>query len=156
MEKIVGIGEYAVSNLESDVIKTFALASCVAVTIFSPSKMAAGMIHLALPSPIIKYDGISRPYYFVTTGLPLLFNKMYTLYGCNKDDLIINIYGGANSISGQDHFEIGKRNVEAVKRILERLNIKIDYIEVGGSFSRTLEMKVATGNVIVKHQPIKI
>jgi chemotaxis receptor (MCP) glutamine deamidase CheD len=30
MEKIVRIGEYAVSNNRNDILKTFALASCVA------------------------------------------------------------------------------------------------------------------------------
>ena len=47
MDKIVGIGEYAISNRREDIIKTFALASCVAVTAYSPSKGVAGMVHIA-------------------------------------------------------------------------------------------------------------
>lgn len=155
MERIVGIGEYAVSNIETDIIKTFALASCVAVSVYCPSKMAAGMIHLALPSPTTKDDGISRPYYFVTTGLPLLLNKMHQIYGCSKDELTVKVFGGANSLNSEDHFQIGKRNVKAVKRILKGLNINIDIIEVGGYLSRTLEMKVGTGELIITKQPIK-
>jgi len=46
---IIGIGEYVVSNKKEDTIKTYALASCVAVIIYSSSKKVSGMVHISLP-----------------------------------------------------------------------------------------------------------
>lgn len=36
MIKVIGIGEYAVSNNEEDTIMTFALGSCAALVIYCP------------------------------------------------------------------------------------------------------------------------
>ncbi|MCX7745695.1 MAG: chemotaxis protein CheD [Clostridia bacterium] len=156
MELIVGIGECAVSNKEADSIRTFALASCVAVTAYSPLNKVAGMVHVALPFPTDIRDINSRPCYFATTGLPVLINKMCKLYGCLKGELKIGLYGGANSINNDDVFNIGKRNIEALVCTLDSLCIKIHSNETGGILSRTLEMNVATGIVKVFTHPIHI
>ena len=50
MNRIVGIGEYVISNAPEDFIKTFALSSCVAVTFYNPSIHLAAMVHIALPT----------------------------------------------------------------------------------------------------------
>lgn len=155
MEIIVGIGEYVVSNKRTDIIKTFALASCVAVIAYSPSKKVAGMIHIALPFPGRSESGLG-PGHYATTGVPLLIDTMCGVYGCLKGDLRISIYGGANSINAQDLFNIGRRNVKAVTSTLSSLNLVVHKAEVGGIISRTLEMDVITGSVRVNTQPIKI
>ncbi len=64
MERIVGMGEYVVTDREEDVIRTFALASCVAVTVYSPRRKTAGMIHVVLPAPLSHTDERERPGYF--------------------------------------------------------------------------------------------
>ncbi len=156
MERIVGIGEYAVSDIESDRLKTFALASCVAVSAYCPPKKIAGMIHVALPAPLNKNDILARPCYFATTGIPLFINKLVRDYGCKKDGLIIGVYGGANSIKAEDLFNIGKKNIDTVRKILKELNLKISTSEVGGILSRTLEMNVATGAIKITTYPMKI
>lgn len=156
MERIVGIGECAVSNVKFDTIKTFALASCVAVSVYSPSKKTAGMIHVALPAPLEEYDIVARPYYFATTGVPKFIDKVIKKYGCIKEDLIIGIYGGANSINDRDLFNIGKRNIVTVRNELNNLNLKICYSEVGGNISRSLTMSVATGVIKITTYPLKV
>ncbi|KJS20563.1 MAG: archease [Clostridiaceae bacterium BRH_c20a] len=155
MDKIVGIGEYAISNRREDIIKTFALASCVAVTAYSPSKGVAGMVHIALPSPPHNEDSSISPGYYAVTGVPLLINKMCTVYGCTTDELKIGLYGGANSIR-EDIFKIGKKNVVTVKNILQNMNLLIDIAEIGNTLSRTLAMDVSTGKVKITLLPITI
>lgn len=155
MDRIIGIGEYAVSNNKNDTIKTFALGSCVAITIYSPIRNVAGMAHIALPSTDSFYaNDNTRPCYYAVTAVPFLINKICTEFGCLKNELKIGIYGGAKSVRNNDVFKIGQRNIEATIKILSALNLKYDARETGGTYSRSLGMDVATGKIKVILQPI--
>lgn len=156
MEHVVGIGEYAISCCRSDTIKTFALASCVAVTVYHPVKSAAGMVHIALPAPLTAKDSMRFPYRYATTAIPLLLDSMSSTLKCSKNAFELKLFGGANSIRNGDVFNIGHKNIEAVLDTLESLNLQNSYTDFGGFISRTLEMEVATGRVHVITLPITI
>lgn len=156
MERIIGIGEYEIDDNKQDRIITFALSSCIAVSVYSPDKKAAGMIHSALPTPINKSDCLVRPCYFVTTGIPIMLHAIQKQFSCSLYELEVGLYGGADSINQDDIFQIGKRNIGAAIRTLESLHLEIDFMEVGGTLSRTLEMNVGTGEVTILTQPITI
>jgi chemotaxis protein CheD len=156
MDLVVGMGEYIVSDKEDDIIKTFALASCVAVTAYSPVKKVAGMIHVVLPSPMNIKDQVERPGYFAETGIPIFMNKMCREHGCFKGELQIHIYGGADSIRDNDTFNIGRRNIKAVIATLSGMGLNAHKADLSGNDSRTLTMEVKTGTVKVSRQPIKI
>lgn len=155
MEKIVGIGEYVISNNRDDVIKTFALASCVAVTAYSPINKTAGMIHIVLPyQTATSCENYKCPSYYATLGVPLLINKMCLQYGCFKKELIIELFGGAKSSNKNDIFHIGQRNIIAVKNVLNDLRLNYIDTETGGIRSRTLELDVKTGKKMIYSQPL--
>lgn len=156
MDKIIGIGEAMTSANPQDVLKTFALSSCVAITAYSPIRRVAGMIHMALPTPPNLEEGLSRPYYYVKTGIPLFFNQLYRQHGCSKNELNVTIFGGAESIYDNDSFRIGQRNLMATLAMLSMLGLKIIGSQTGGQISRTLELDVATGLVTVTSQPLNI
>ncbi len=154
MELVVGMGEYLVSNQEEDVLRTFSLASCVAVTVYSPIRRAAGMVHVVLPFPFDKKDKDQRPSYFAETGVPLLINTLCAKYACSKEELQIRIYGGADSMLEQDIFSIGKKNIEAVRDALSGMGLPIHAADLRGRDSRTIAMEVKTGVIHVFRQPI--
>lgn len=156
MNQIVGIGEFKVSSNTEDILKTYALASCVAITLYSPLKKIAGMIHVALPYPLDEEENEARPGYYATSGVPILFNVMRSQFGCLEGELQIHLYGGAESIRKNDCFKIGQRNLEAVDKLFSNRKLTAHHSEVGGTISRTLEMDVATGSVKVFSQPIII
>lgn len=156
MKHLVGIGEYAISNNEADTIRTLALASCVAVTAYIPGKKAAGMIHIALPRPAGEEEGRLRPFYYAATGIPMFIERLMKQYCCTTDEMEIRIYGGANSINKDDVFNIGIKNIEMVASILYSLKLTPIKYEVGGVISRTIELDVATGTVIMNTQSISI
>lgn len=157
MDKIVGIGEIAVSNDKKDMIKTFALSTCVAVAVYSPVNKAAGMVHVALPSPSrTGNDGAVPPGYYATTGVPFLINKMCTELGCMRGELKVELFGGARSVRNNDVFNIGQRNINTVKEILNQMNIRYTASETGGTYSRSLQMNVATGKIEMTTQPLVI
>lgn len=157
MDRIVGMGEYAISNNVNDILKTFALGSCVAITIYSPLNSIAGMAHIVLPSfERSKNSDNKRPCYYANTGVPFLINEMCSLYGCLKNELKIELYGGAKSLRSNDVFKIGQRNVETVKKMLAELNIVYNAKETGGTYSRTIQMDVVTGKTRMISYPIII
>lgn len=156
MKHLVGIGEYAVSDNEEDTIKTFALASCIAITAYVPGKKVAGMIHIALPRPASEEEGKLRPFYYVTTGIPIFLDMLTKKYCCLTSELNIQIFGGANSINKGDIFNIGMKNIEMAVNILSGMKLKPLNLEVGGEVSRTIELYVTSGSVSINTYPINI
>ena len=156
MQRIVGIGEMIISNNMEDTIKTFALASCIGVVVYSSFRKVGGMIHIALPKPTFSVEKAIRSCYYASTGIPLLINKMLQDYGCLKGELRIRLYGGASSIRSNDIFKVGRKNIEASKNNLSEMNLKFDDKETGKRVSRTIELDVFTGQVMISYQQIKI
>lgn len=155
MDKIIGIGEYVTSNASIDFIKTFALSSCVAVTVYNPFLHLAGMIHIALPNPTNLDEAERRPCYYASSGIPILIHKMCWDYGSQREDLQVKLFGGAVSLKRDDYFKIGPKNLKAVREVLSGMNLKSVDADVGGSISRTLTMCVLTGEIKVAALPIK-
>ena len=147
----VGIGNFDIASKVDSVIKTYALGSCVAVIIYDSVKKVGGMIHIALPDSEINIDkALRHPAYFANTGLPLLFNKMNEL-GATRKNSWIKMAGGASVIKSCESFDIGKRNVLAIRKILwnKKLGIKKD--DVGGNFSRTVSLYISDGTVTLSN-----
>lgn len=157
MERVVGIGQYAISNNKEDVIKTYALASCVAVTVYSPTQCVAAMAHIVLPCHTLPYyQNSQQPCYYATVGVPLLIHKMCLEFGCFKNELVIELFGGARSIKENDVFHIGYKNIITTEKLLKDLNLDYTKVETGGVNSRTIELDVATGKKSVAMQPLII
>jgi len=146
---IVGVGDFKVSNNKNDIIKTFALGSCVAVIVFDKKKIVGGMLHVALPDSNANIEKSRQlPGYFVDTGIPVLFNNLKKL-GAESRSSWIKIAGGASIADPSSYFDIGKRNVLAIKKFLWKNNLGIIAEDTGGNFSRTVSLDVETGEVII-------
>ena len=147
---VVGIGEAAVSKDIEDIIKTYALGSCVAVVFLDPKTRMVGMVHIALPDSSIDPDkGKSLPGYFADTGIPFLLNLMREQGSVPHSGYIVKMTGGANVMDANDHFQIGKRNVTAIKKLLWDNNLPIKSEEVGRKISRTVSVDLKNGKVTV-------
>jgi chemotaxis protein CheD len=150
MQTTVGISEFIVSQQKDEVLVTYALGSCLGVTIFDPVAHVAGMIHCMLPlSSIDKNKAQDRPAMFIDTGIPLLFKQAYEL-GAKKDRMIVKVAGGSRIHDDNGHFKIGERNYITLRKILWKNNVLIKSEDVGGSISRTLYMEVSTGRVTIR------
>lgn len=157
MVKVIGIGDYAISNNISDMIKTYSLSSCVAMTVYCSVNNTAGMVHIALPSPTNSYKiRKSESCYYASYGIPFLINRMCEKYSCPKNKLLINLFGGADSINKNDIFNIGKRNLIKVRSILDEMDLKYKDEHVGGFHSRTIILSTATGKVKIIKRPLVI
>ncbi len=151
--KTVGIGEWAVSGDASDVIKTYALGSCVAVLVYDSKVRVAGLIHVALPDSAVDPErGVSQPGYFADTGLPLMIEEMKRL-GAARAHVWVKLAGGSSVMDAAGLFDIGKRNVLAVKKQLWRSTLGPIAEDVGGQISRTVSLAVADGATTLSSGP---
>jgi chemotaxis protein CheD len=147
---IVQIGDYAVSSDPSEQIITYALGSCIAVILYDPILTIGGMIHYMLPlSTTNPEKAANKPAMFADTGVPLLFHSMYEL-GCKKENLIVKVAGGGQLYDDNGTFEIGKRNITILRRMLWKSNVLVTTEDVGGNKSRTVSLNVDTGRCFVK------
>ena len=147
---VIGISDMRVSSIESDVLITYSLGSCLGVIIYDPVAKVAGLLHSMLPlSTIDPLKAKSAPYMFVDTGIPLLFNEAYNL-GAEKKRIIVKAVGCSSMLDEKGFFKIGERNFTVLRKLLWKNNIMIDKEDIGGTQSRTVSVSVATGRVIVK------
>ena len=152
--KVVGVGEFAVTSDPGEVVKTFALGSCVAVIFLHKPTRTVGLIHVALPESQISPDiAGQRPGYFADTGIAVILEKMGKCTGsCGAklaQGMVVKMTGGANVMDSNNTFNIGKRNVLALKKILWPLGMGPVAEDVGGGTSRTVAVVVQTGRVML-------
>ena len=141
----VGIAEMAVSDEPQATIVTHALGSCIAVVLWDPTLRVGALLHYLLPSSKGARPGERPDTAFADTGVPLLFEAMYKK-GCRKENIDVFVVGGASMGPKPvaDVFDIGARNVTALRKMLFRNSVMIKAEEVGGSISRTVTIQIGT------------
>ncbi len=150
MEIMVGISDMKVSNNPDDVLITYSLGSCIGVTIWDPEVRTGGLLHYLLPdSNINKEKAKKNPFIFSDSGVPLLFREAYK-FGARKKRMIVKVAGGAHVLDNNDFFDIGKRNVLALRKIFWRNNVIVAGSDIGGAISRTIFFNIKTGVTLVK------
>jgi len=145
--RMLGIGDYGASNAPGDVIKTLALGSCVAVVMLDPASKTVGMAHVALPdSSLNPQKRGEKPGYFADSAIPALIEEMRRHGSSGKiPAMFVKLAGGANVMDTNNTFDIGKRNVLAIKKILWKFGGGPVAEEVGGHISRSVKVDVDTG-----------
>ncbi len=151
-ERIVGVGALCVSNLPGERLVAHALGSCLGVAVFDPVARVGGLLHVPLPSSIEDRDrSRGRPLEYVDTAVPALFRDCYKL-GATKGRLRVAVAGGASAgDANADGFQIGKRNLIMLRKLLWKNGVLIHAHDVGGErVWRTISLDVATGRVWLK------
>ncbi len=147
---VLGLGDYAASKTPGDILKTYALGSCVAVILIDRTIGAVGMAHIVLPNSSIDLDkSRTKPGYFADSGIAALIREMQKLGSTHR--LIVKLVGGAQVADPNQTFNVGKRNILAVKKILWSYRLGALSEEVGGSTSRTVSVAVDDPRVIISN-----
>jgi chemotaxis protein CheD len=147
---IVGMADLKVSANADETLITYALGSCLGLVVHDPVARVAGMLHVMLSnSQIDEAKAKSQPAMFVDTGVPMLFRECYRL-GAKKERMVVTVAGGAYSgrADAEDTFQIGKRNLLTLRKLLWKNGVLIHAEETGGSQqSRTMSVQVISGVV---------
>jgi chemotaxis protein CheD len=150
MQVVVGVAEMRISNQAEQVVITHALGSCIGVAIYDPLVKVGGLLHYMLPDSGLDVEkGRENPCMFADTGIPRLFKECYRL-GAVKHRMRVKVAGGSQVLGGPEHFNIGRRNYAALRKIFLKNNVLIDNEDVGGVKARTMYLEIATGKVWVK------
>src|SRR5256885_16705940 len=110
MNVVVGVSDCQVTKEVSNVLITYALGSCIAVSVYDPVARVGGLLHFMLPeAPANAADAGKSPYMFADSGIPMLFREAYQ-HGAEKRRLRVRVAGGAKIMDAQGVFNIGQRN----------------------------------------------
>lgn len=144
---LLGVGELGAANTPGDRLRTIALGSCIAVIILDTKTKTAGMVHVVLPLSKTNPDKASNmPGYFADTGIPTLLKAM-AQKGCSENGKgkVVKLVGGAQILDPNNTFNIGKRNLLAIKKILWKYRLGVLAEDVGGNISRSVAVDLGTG-----------
>jgi len=148
----VGVADMKVSAQKGDLIITHALGSCLGIAVYDPVACVGGLLHVMLPlSTIDPAKAQTNPFMFVDTGFPeLLIECLET--GALRQRLEVRVAGGANSWNREedDFFQIGKRNLVVLRKLLWKNGLLLKSYDVGGGISRTMSLEIGTGKVTIK------
>ncbi|MFC1553982.1 chemotaxis protein CheD [candidate division KSB1 bacterium] len=143
---MVGIGGMSMSKSPGDILKTMALGSCVAVAVLTEHPRTVTLIHVALSDSNVSSEKAKLlPGYFADTAIPKLIKKYQSLGINKKSKITVKLAGGANVVDTENVFNIGKRNILAVRKNLWKYRLPIIKEDVGGNFSRTVWIEYDTG-----------
>lgn len=146
----VGISDWKICGL-SDVLITYALGSCVGTCIVDTAAGVAGLSHIMLPdSTVIKDPKTMNRMKFADTALPDMVDAMIKK-GASIRRMQAKIAGGALMFAANStQFNIGERNVAAVRKTMSQLKIPIIAADTGSNYGRTVYFYGNEGKVVIK------
>ncbi|XJZ28521.1 chemotaxis protein CheD [Bacillota bacterium Lsc_1132] len=133
-------------------IRTSGLGSCVGVVIYDLDRKIAGLAHVMLPESSLAKTPEYNPAKYADTAVKELVRHLVT-HGSRIETLKAKIAGGAQMFqfaSANESMRIGPRNVEAIKKELDKLKIRLVSEDVGGNSGRTIEFNPDNGILHIK------
>lgn len=149
-DRKVGIADAAVSASPNK-LTTIGLGSCVGVAFYDKKVKIGALLHIMLPDST-KFNKVENLYKYADTGIPLVIKEMEKM-GARTSRITAKIAGGASMFNFPDKkvkMDIGKRNSDAVKKILSDYRIPILAEEIGGTKGRTMIFKLESGLVEIR------
>ncbi len=150
MEVKVGMADLNVCASPDSII-TLGLGSCVGAVLYDPTTKICGMVHVMLPDSTTIGAG-NNPAKFADTGLDELLKEVIKK-GAKKERLVAKIAGDAQMFSvnkSSPMLRVGERNVEAVKKKLKELGIRLIAEDTGDSYGRTVIFYPETGEYLIR------
>lgn len=145
----VGIADMKFSRQEG-VLITYALGSCVGISFYDPMIKLGALLHIMLPEKANMSD--SNVFKYADTGIRETLRKI-TAFGATKRRLVCKIAGGAKmfEMKGPGGLgNIGERNVQMVKKVLQSEGLRIVGEDTGANYARTMLIDLQTGQVRVR------
>jgi len=151
MERIVvGMADCRVSADPQSALVTYALGSCLGLTVYDPVARIGGLLHYMLPDSSLDAGGSGwNPFKFADTGIPRLLEDI-SEQGASTRRLVVCVAGAAQILDDKRLFEIGKRNYLAARRLLWKHGLLPASEAVGGTVFRTVSLEIARGRVVVQ------
>ena len=151
-EHRVKVADYAVAAAGTT-LATIGLGSCVAIVLHDAVAKVGALAHILLPDQSLSRD-TSNPAKFPQTVLPLMLEELKRLgWRTGPAGLTARLAGGASMFSQllpAGGINMGERNVDATRRVLEQAKIRVVGQDVGGDYGRSVFYDVGEGSVLVR------
>ena len=145
----VGISDLNIANAP-DILATYALGSCVGICLYDTKNKIAGLAHIMLPWSTESTNSHENKRRYADTCIAELATLMQS-NGAQFSHVVAKIAGGAQMFATTSAvFNIGERNVEAVKKVLNKFTIPIIGEETGKNYGRTVFFDAETGKMQIK------
>ncbi len=143
----VGIADMQIARREGILI-TYALGSCVGISLYDPQIKLGALIHIMLPEA--GTQSTVNPFKFADTGIRETLRKLQ-VFGGVKSRYICKIAGGAKMFEMTGSMgNIGDRNVRSVENMMRAEQIRIVRKDVGANYARTMLLNPADGSVRIR------
>ncbi|MEQ1571278.1 MAG: chemotaxis protein CheD [Myxococcota bacterium] len=146
----LGVGDLGASAVPEDSLVTHALGSCVAVVVRDRRRGVCGLAHVVVPSSPPTSNAVPKAGYYAPTAVAAVLEAGHQL-GIQRDALEVVLVGGATAVDGLTGFDIGRRNLLAVRKALWSRGIVPIAEDVEGTMSRTVSVLVESGEVRVSN-----
>ncbi len=147
---IVGIADMKLAKGTGSLV-TYALGSCVGISLYDPLNKICALIHILLP--LNMELGRNVPFKYANTAIKETL-KIMAQQGAVKGLIKAKIAGGAcmfdTAGAKSTAMNVGQRNIESVKMCLKQEGIQLQAENVGGNKARTMTVDVETGAVHLK------
>ena len=147
MERMVRMGELAISDTPGEVLVSLGLGSCIGLAVVDKRAGVAGLAHIVLPeaSGRPKAESLNK---FADHAVPALVDGMVER-GASRVFMHAALVGGASMFAGTG-LEVGVRNADAVRELVASRRVPVVAEAIGGSKGRTVKVDVANGTVSVR------
>ena len=152
-EIFLPIGHYAIFNCKNNPnkikpkISIYGLGSCIALILFDYKNNVSGMSHILLPKSR-QNKTIKFPHKYANLSAKLLIQELLN-HGAMRKNIKAIIVGGSKIFDLDENF-MGIDNTKAIKKELEKLEIKIIGDNTGGSEGRVVIFDTNDFSVYVK------
>jgi len=140
-------GELYVSD-ESCRITTL-LGSCVSVAVYNKRRSFGGMNHFMLPREIPERSRGPEDFRFGDVSIRHLLDRMLE-FDRKRTNLEVKLFGGGKVVSALARADIGKKNIDVAREVLEEYQLSPVKEYVGGKNGLKLDFNTKTGVVRAK------
>jgi len=148
----VRLGEVQYSQNSDETLVAEGLGGGVGVAIWDPASSLAALAHVILPTSGGPGIGDDHPFNYADRAIPHMVAELIRR-GADRSQLVARIAGGAQMLrtsGGDGIFDIGGRNVEQVRRELDRAGLNLAGEAVLGHQIRTMSIFPGNGRVTVQ------
>lgn len=149
MIKIVRMAGFEIGK-NNDELRIIGLGSCIAVALYHTKLKKGALAHVMLPE--INEKKCDNPGKYVNTAIKAMLDRLIKETRCKnyKNEIVAKLTGGSQMFQITKNLNIGERNIEAAKKILNELSIRIAGEDTGGNYGRSVIFYIENGKMKIK------
>ncbi len=146
----VELGKYAITDKSDTILKSNGIGSGLCIAVYESKKKIGGLAHIVLPdSHIAIENSMNCPAYFADTAVRFLLKQLNDFGLTNYDKLKVKLVGGSNILTDNKMFDLGSRNLLAVKKNLWLNHLYPSAEETGGIYKRNIWLEIDSGKIYI-------